>query len=242
MVNSRRILLIGLIGAVFVFPDILEAQNRTHSPHELTCDETEQAFWKIVIWGDDSHMLQLQRLKLECFPDQLRSDVEQFIQRYTTFETRLNVPKETQQNSPDYNWISDVYFQQQVKRERSIVALISQLGIKREAAAFVLLNPGCYEWEGMAECPQREAIFAETYLHTFPDTRLKPYLLLFLMHRYRAITECRDVIDAPAVRKTAHDKYKHYLQEARASTHPLIPYIAHAIHKAPFVYTEQFMK
>jgi len=239
MIIRNKITLILLI-SLSIISEISGDQEGNFHSSETIPDMVSQIFWKLVIWGDNENHLLLNRLKIDLLPKTIQMDATQFIHRYQHFESRLKAPRNADKNSVDYTWITDVYFQQQQKRERSIVALIP--GADAEAAAYVLLNPGCYEWEGFADCPKKEAQFAETYLHAFPDTPLKPYLLLLLMHRYRAITECQDVITDTALRNEALQRYEYYFQQVKELENPFILYLANAIYNAPFVYSDQFIQ
>jgi hypothetical protein len=69
--------------------------------------------------------------------------------------------------------------------ECAIIALANRPGVEREAAAYAEHAILYYEWEGSSDGPIAEAGFAEDYLESHSRTALAPYLLVFLLHRYR---------------------------------------------------------
>ena len=73
--------------------------------------------------------------------------------------------------------------------ERAIVVFLGRPDVGGEAAAYAREARLSYEWEGFPEGPIGEAAYAEDYLRRHRSTPLKPYLQLFLLHRYRAAYE-----------------------------------------------------
>jgi hypothetical protein len=50
----------------------------------------------------------------------------------------------------------------------------------------------CYEWEGMSDCPESEALFAEKYQAAHPAGPFSGYLPLLAAHRWLCVAEVFD--------------------------------------------------
>ncbi len=114
----------------------------------------------------------------------------------------------------------------QLKRrqlERTLVALFDEPDIGRRAADYAARARLFYEWEGYADAPLDEAVFAEAFLGTQPDTPLAPYLRLFAGHRRLCALGAVEGLDptSAAGRRVADDA-RDRLRRARESGHPLI--------------------
>lgn len=57
------------------------------------------------------------------------------------------------------------------------------------AAAYVQALHPCYEWEGYHDCPEHEAVFAETYLVAHSSSPFAEYLPLLAAHRWRCAAD-----------------------------------------------------
>ena len=75
--------------------------------------------------------------------------------------------------------------------ELGIYSLIDKPGIADSAYSYAQKAKLFFEWEGFSDGPLTEADFTETYIENHPNSIINPYLLLFLLHRYRAAFECR---------------------------------------------------
>jgi len=65
----------------------------------------------------------------------------------------------------------------------------AQVAIEREAAAYVRDAKFYYEWEGDQDGPFDEAASAVAYVTAHPQSTLRPYLDVFVLHRYRCAFE-----------------------------------------------------
>jgi len=124
--------------------------------------------------------------------------------------------------------------------EKGIVSLINSRGIEKEAADYARSAPLAYEWEGFADCPLGEARYAEDYLGKNPSTVIKPYLILFLAHRYRCAYECLEFEQKFDEQKAISEKYQQYLRMAKEyperSVGPLVKLIAEDLDAEPYLY------
>lgn len=122
-------------------------------------------------------------------------------------------------------------FEKKIQVEKGIVALIPTNGIEALASDFAKKLPLAYEWEGSGEPPFEEASYVEEYLLGNPDTPLKPYLLLFLLHRY-SYAWYGFAADAQAdLQVKSEGFYQKNLDAARAAPDPLVKRIAEELHE-----------
>ena len=222
--------------ALFLLPSQMNSQTGSGGNHQKSGFSLSQEIWQGVIWGHSPD-----KWDLSLLPVDARKGAQQYIERYKKFESRLKAPAVSNRKNPRYDPIVECMFQAQAGMERSIVSLNRQ-EIGNEAAAFALLDPICYEWEGRSECPLQEAHFVEKYLLTFSETRLKPYLLIFLMHRFKSASECNDILSSEEARSHIELKYQEYFTMAKGLNDPFITYLANAIDQAPYAYTDWWLK
>ena len=178
-----------------------------------------------------SHMLEYdpERLDTTGFPKQLQERIRSYVSRRKAFQSKLDEPENKE-------FPALVLLQKRRSVERAIVALVEVAGIEKMAADYASKARLYYEWEGMSDGPLGEAQFAETYLSANPATPLRPYLLLFLLHRYRCAYECLGFEKNLEGRAKAEQKYQLYLKQARANPDPLIALVADDIDRAPYLY------
>jgi hypothetical protein len=58
-----------------------------------------------------------------------------------------------------------------------------------EATRYATALHPCYEWEGYHDCPEHEAVFADTYSKDHPTSPLAQYLPLLAAHRWQCAAE-----------------------------------------------------
>src|SRR5262249_11912816 len=120
--------------------------------------------------------------------------------------------------------------------EKGIVSLINSKGIEKAAADYARNAVLYYEWEGFADGQLDEARDAEEYLRRRPATMLKPYLILFLTHRYRCAYEYLEFEKKFDEQKAVSEKYRHYLREAREYSDRLVSLMAEDLDAEPYLY------
>jgi hypothetical protein len=86
-----------------------------------------------------------------------------------------------------------------------------------------------------AQVPLAEVRSAETFLREQPETALRPFVYLFVLHRQRAAFELETDGDG---RVRAARKYQTFLSRARATSLPIVVSVAEAIDAQPFVYRD----
>jgi hypothetical protein len=119
--------------------------------------------------------------------------------------------------------------------EGGIVALIDAAGIQALAADYAARARIYSEWEGMSDGPLEEAAFAEAFLQSTPKTVLKPYLVLFLAHRYRCAAETLEREKGPAY-EHALENYRRHLEVSLRDADPLFRFVAESLRDARYLY------
>ena len=120
--------------------------------------------------------------------------------------------------------------------ERECVALVAAAGIEKAAATYARDAALLVEWEGFGSSPLAEAAYAEEYLRGHPETELRPYLTLFLAHRFRCAWELLGGSDHTRERDDAAARYGVYLDVALHDTDPLVRFVAAEIEKRATLY------
>jgi hypothetical protein len=163
------------------------------------------------------------------FPEPIRARLQDYSERRRTF--RSSLPEPPAGTPAREGWARRVWI------ERAIVALIDGQGIPGEAAAFASREPFDRAWHETSEGPMAEAQEAEAFLDANPQTVLKPYLWLFLMHRYKAalpLLRAEEVHESDIGRVTM--RYARARALAAGSRDPLISLIAVDIDHVVSVY------
>jgi len=136
----------------------------------------------------------------------------------------------------------DLYFEESI-------ALEKRQGLEQTAAVFsddpsyaltvmeyLADAPIFYEWEGMHDGPLVEAEYAEQYLAENPETIIEPFLLSFLLQRYRAAWECATVNGDEAVAAQALEAFTGIYLRAGAYGDPTLSLVARELKEAPSIY------
>lgn len=173
--------------------------------------------WKSLLGNRSGQILASHEDSSACaaLPPDTRKRLADCSDRFNRFRSRLGNPPDSSQ------FERTVLYNNRVAIERGIVALVPKPGIEDEALMFLNVARIYYEWEGMSDGPLTEAEVAAGYLSAHPETPVKPYLYLFLLHRYRSAYECQIMEkDVAGAKKTAA-LYRAILARARAQTDPL---------------------
>ncbi|MEW6440615.1 MAG: hypothetical protein AB1640_06705 [bacterium] len=166
-------------------------------------------------------------------PDEVRPRIEAFAARAEAFRSRL--PEVERPRGPEV-WAVE----KRRHMERDMVALIDTPGIEKAACDYAAAAVLAYEWEGFSEVPLKEAACAADFLASHPTTPLRPYLNLFLAHRYRCATEIlRGERGARDATTRAAANYKACLEVALKDPDPLVRFVAADMEKRPHLYLEE---
>lgn len=103
-----------------------------------------------------------------------------------------------------------------------------------EAADLVQGMRPCYEWEGSADCPAREAEFAEFWMkREGTRDRMAPFLTLFAGHRWICAADGYEYDRKPALAATARERSSRLLKQVAAGSDALFRYVAERLLAAP---------
>jgi hypothetical protein len=116
-----------------------------------------------------------------AFPQPLRSEVEGYLKRSAAYRTTRTRPADSAE--------MEMVYQAWVNYERLLAGISADASARALAVAYVDDLRPCYEWEGLHECPEREAMFAEKYLAAHPGAPFSRYLPLLAAHRWLCTAE-----------------------------------------------------
>lgn len=181
-----------------------------------------------ALWRSVFHDQPIAAATIERLSDTQRQRVRQYLERRRTLRVELGPV-------PTGGELGSIH-EKKTRLARSAAALIDTPGIDQRAATYFREARISYEWEGLPDPPLAEAAYAEDALRKIPDTPLKPFLYVFLAHRYRSAFEGRDATDAERV--TSARKYQTFLQRARAAEDPIFGWIADDLDARKFLYAD----
>jgi len=159
----------------------------------------------------------------------LERKICKFMKRYSNFQSRIPKPQ-------DLSFPHDVIYNKRMNIERAIVSLIDTEDIRDLAAEYAANAVVYYEWEGMSDGPFEEGRYAEEYLNKDYTTPLKPYLVLFIAHRYRCAYECIIANNETKWKNYTELRYGYYLHAAKSCSNLLINLIAEDMDRERFFY------
>lgn len=119
--------------------------------------------------------------------------------------------------------------------EEQMVVLLGE-SARWDAKRFAGAVPLYLEWEGMSEGPLVEADLARQWLDKYPETPLRPFLHLFMAHRFRAGFEASRREFGKGLPPILAARYHKHLNEALKSSNQLIKCVAKDLEAQPYVY------
>ena len=150
----------------------------------------------------------------------LRAEVERFVERASSHLTS---------RPPAQDGLERMVRTAQEGWERRLVGAASSgdpSDVAREAETYVTELRPCYEWEGMSDCPLREATFADSYAARHPDTRFQPYLTLLAAHRWLCAGEFQEFEGDAAAAAVSMKLFEQRLAVARQVPDLLVAAVA----------------
>lgn len=202
--------LMSIILTLILFPSISIGQDKTG-------DLFKGVLFRSLFSSEPFRSADLDSAAFSALSDTLRKRITVYAERREKFVSRIETP------NPPPGFELTVLLTKRRMIEKGICSLVSVPGVEKEAAGYAQEAKLYYEWEGQSDGPLDEAKYAETFLRA---SALKPYLLLFLMHRYRCAYECLITEKDAAGAKEASVKYQTFLKLARAQPDPLVGFIA----------------
>lgn len=140
----------------------------------------EKLLYLSLFYGD---IYNAGKIDIASLPEDIQDRVREYSSRLSGFKSRLKDTREY--SNPEARMIGDAVFRNRVNIERGIVSLIGEEGIEEIAAEYAGSATAFYEWEDFVYAPLGEAEHAIEFLNGNPETPLKPYLVVFIIHRHR---------------------------------------------------------
>ncbi len=211
-----------------VFTDITVSGQKNEFPHVMATLSFHGSLWKSIMYIFIANNAP-EKLSLQGLPDEVKVRIQRFIKRNKQFRSQIEPLEKSNRDK--------MFFALEKRRgiERSIVSLMEAPGIEKIAAEYARNASIAYEWEGMSDGPMGEAAYAESFLEKNPESPLRPYLWLFLMHRYRCAFEALENEKKTEKQTTAAQKYRMYLSQAKDSPHLLTHWAAEDMDQEPFI-------
>jgi len=172
------------------------------TPSAQSAANSEDALLDVLVWG--THM----PIDPKAYSSVLRADVEQYLRRAMAYRSKRAKPSKGE---------AQMLHAALVKNERLLAAVSNDPRAPALAAAYVKSERACYEWEGLHECPEREALFADKYQAAHPKGPFSEYLPLLAAHRWLCSAEAYDFEKQPADAERSRRIYEQRLSTARGS-------------------------
>jgi len=116
-----------------------------------------------------------------------------------------------------------------VRYERRLAAIGTGPNVGALARAYVAALRPCYEWEGFHECPEREALFADSYQAEHLNGPFAQYLPLLSAHRWLCAAEAYHYEGVVADERRSRHAYERALEVAGSSAVLLVRTAAQAL-------------
>jgi len=162
----------------------------------------EDALLDLLVWH--RHV----RIDPEVYSPVLKREVELHLNRAMAHVSKRTVPPLTE---------ARMVRAAEVNYEHLLVAVTADPLAATLAATYVDALRPCYEWKGVHDCPERQAMFADKYQATHPDGPFSTYLPLLAAHRWLCTAEAYEkemrTVDAERSRRL----YEQRLSTARGS-------------------------
>jgi hypothetical protein len=173
------------------------------TPSAQTVENPEDALLDVLVWG--THVV---KIDPKAYEPALRGEVEQLLRRARAYRS-----KQAEPSKPE----SKMLYWARINYERRLAAVSNNPRAPALAEAYVKRARSCYEWEGMHDCPEREALFADEYQAAHPKGPFREYLPLLAAHRWLCAAEAYDFEKKPADAERSRRMYEQRLSTARGS-------------------------
>lgn len=145
---------------------------------------------------------------------------EQYALRWRAYRPPRKLPRKSDARMAHEAWAA---------YERRLAAFSRAPRAAALAAVYVDELRPCYEWEGLPECPEREARFAAAYLAAHPESPFRDLLVLLEAHRWLCAAEAYEFEKQPEFAAQRRQQYEQALGRALASRHVLVAPAAQAL-------------
>jgi hypothetical protein len=171
------------------------AQTSRVSPDDALID--------LLVWGADLG------IDLNAYAPEVQAELGRHLARSHAYRS----PRRRPANSSEL----DMVYAAQVRYERRLVAVTDDARASALAVEYVDALRPCYEWEGLHDCPEREARFATQYQTARPTGPFREYLPLLAAHRWLCTAEAYDREQRPDDAERSRRTYEEAISLARRS-------------------------
>jgi len=184
----------------------LFAQSTVRTPEDHLAD--------LLVWGADSTPA------ITGLPPDLQPAVDRFRLQWDGYRS-----VEPRPSGPEMGMVFDA----RVRYERRLAAIGTGPNVGALARAYVAALRPCYEWEGFHECPEREALFADSYQAEHLNGPFAQYLPLLSAHRWLCAAEAYHYEGVVADERRSRHAYERALEVAGSSAVLLVRTAAQAL-------------
>jgi hypothetical protein len=175
--------------------------------HGQPARSPEDAILNVLVWG--VHM----PIRADAYSGRLRIAVDAYLRRARAYRSTRSVPA-----AADLGML----YTASVSYEQRLAAISGDSAARRMAREYVDRLRPCYEWEGGADCPEREAVFADEYQQANPQGPFSAFLPLLSAHRWLCTAEAYETAQQPDQAARSLTRYEERIAVARESSVLLI--------------------
>jgi hypothetical protein len=169
----------------------------------------DDALVELLVWG----LYAVRSIDPAAYAPAVRAELEVHLRRASAYRSRRPVPVGSEMR---------MVHSAQVAYERRLVAVTGDAAAPSLAATYVDKLRPCYEWEGVHDCPEQEAIFADDYLAANPQSPFAAYLPLLAAHRWLCAAEGYDYEKRPEDAARSRREFEARVRIAAQSPNALI--------------------
>jgi hypothetical protein len=177
-------------------------------------DRGDDALLDALVWGA------YEPVDPPSYSEAMRPEVADYLRR-----VRQNCPSIAFRSMTELDMVHTA----QVRYACRLAAMSNDRDATRLALGYAVGLHPCYEWEGLHDCPEREAKFADEYHLVHLNGPFRAYLPLLAAHRWLCAAEGYDREGRPAEAYLSRRWYEQRLGAALRSESPLIRTAAAAL-------------
>ncbi len=155
------------------------------------------------------------QIDVKAYPAGVQSELKGYLQRYKSSSSADSVPAKRRREGKQVYAARDGYV-------RRLAAASADPRAPALAKAYVNDLRPCSAWEGLHDCPEREAGFAFRYLKANPGGPFGDYLRLLAAHRWLCAAEAYELEKQPEGAARNRRAYEEAIGFAQKSSSPMI--------------------
>jgi hypothetical protein len=175
----------------------------------------EDALVNLLVWGADLE------IDLTKYRPELQAQIQRHLERRKAYQSKRARPSGSSE--------LEMVYQARVRYERRLVAVSDDPRAPELAASYVDDLGPCYEWEGLPDCPEREAMFADGYQSLNQRGPFSEYLPFLAAHRWLCTAEAYEYEKRPEAATRSRNMFAKRISTAQQSRVLLIRVAADAL-------------